>query len=405
MLYGNHLIGDQNRIQLQGFRAWNNTTAGVGTLAAENSGLLLCDTALNYSLRWWDGTAWKTVRDTSLTTDYLWTGVAGQSAEIARSAIPLNDWGALTANKDIGGFTFINAYDVQPTDVDTMLVNKAYVDRLAQGAGSFYSVRAGTTADLGGIYTTNTLTASANGALPPQDGVTLVVDDLLLVKNQTTPVNNGVYRVDAVGDAGNPWVLIRKPTDATSPGASMLEGDSVVNATCFVSEGTQVAQWRQTENPCTVGTHDQTWQRSSGTADYYSGNAIDIDTSRNIHFYSRAGWAVGDLFTGATATSLTRIPIGTDGQLLVARSGAAGWETVTIPPAIRILTANVVFTGQTTQTYTHNWSTQDIVAQVVNDATNQIVYTDVNFPNANEVQLSFAAAQNATYRLTLISEP
>lgn len=57
--------------------------------------------------------------------------------------------------------------------------------------------------------TGNVLTASANGALPAQDGVSLVVDDRLLVKDEITGANNGIYVVTSLGDASNPWVLTR----------------------------------------------------------------------------------------------------------------------------------------------------------------------------------------------------
>jgi hypothetical protein len=46
-----------------------------------------------------------------------------------------------------------------------------------------------------------TLTASANGALPPIDGVTLSVGSRILVKNETISTNDGVYQVTSLGGA------------------------------------------------------------------------------------------------------------------------------------------------------------------------------------------------------------
>jgi hypothetical protein len=73
------------------------------------------------------------------------------------------------------------------------------------------SVRAATTADLGGVTaTTTTLTASTLVALPAQDGITLIVGDRLLVKDQATPAQNGIYDVTNVGSAGvTAWILTR----------------------------------------------------------------------------------------------------------------------------------------------------------------------------------------------------
>lgn len=66
------------------------------------------------------------------------------------------------------------------------------------------SVRAATTAALPAVTYANgtggvgaTLTADANGALPAQDGVTLVVNDRLLVKDQAAQLQNGIYILKA----------------------------------------------------------------------------------------------------------------------------------------------------------------------------------------------------------------
>ena len=58
--------------------------------------------------------------------------------------------------------------------------------------------------------TVNNITADANGALPAQDGVTLVPGDSLLLDEQTAGADNGVYIVTAVGDGSNPFVLDRR---------------------------------------------------------------------------------------------------------------------------------------------------------------------------------------------------
>ncbi len=58
-----------------------------------------------------------------------------------------------------------------------------------------------------------TLTRGENGALGAIDGVTNIVGDRILVKNQVTTLQNGIYTVTAVGGAGAPYVLTRA-TDA-----------------------------------------------------------------------------------------------------------------------------------------------------------------------------------------------
>ena len=64
-----------------------------------------------------------------------------------------------------------------------------------------------------GIGVGKTLTALANGALPLQDGISMVVGDLLLVTQSyiaaTDTSDNGIYVVSNLGSAGTKWVLTR----------------------------------------------------------------------------------------------------------------------------------------------------------------------------------------------------
>jgi hypothetical protein len=58
----------------------------------------------------------------------------------------------------------------------------------------------------------NVLTANANGNINGAgiDGLSdLVVNDRVLVKDEATGANNGIYYVSAVGSAGAPWTLTR----------------------------------------------------------------------------------------------------------------------------------------------------------------------------------------------------
>jgi hypothetical protein len=53
-----------------------------------------------------------------------------------------------------------------------------------------------------------TLTASAN-ALLTVDGADVVLNDLILIKNQVSTGDNGIYQVTQTGSVGLPWVLTR----------------------------------------------------------------------------------------------------------------------------------------------------------------------------------------------------
>jgi hypothetical protein len=110
---------------------------------------------------------------------------------------------------------------------------KFYTDAIASGLSLKRSCRAATTEALP-AYTVsdNTLTATANGALPAIDGVTLLANDRVLVKNESASQYNGIYTVDSVGSVSTPWALTRATDADNSPGQEVSNGMFT-----FLSEG------------------------------------------------------------------------------------------------------------------------------------------------------------------------
>jgi hypothetical protein len=71
-------------------------------------------------------------------------------------------------------------------------------------------VVAATTAALpSNTYAGGVLTATANGALPAQDGMSLSTGQRLLVKNESAAANNGLYVVTQTGSGSTPYILTR----------------------------------------------------------------------------------------------------------------------------------------------------------------------------------------------------
>jgi hypothetical protein len=149
----------------------------------------------------WDGSAW-----------VAYTGFGNPNALLKDGSVGLTaDWAAgahdITVTQDPGS---ANA-----------LTRKSYVDAAVASALSTVldwkqSVRAATTAALpSNTLSGNVLTATANGALPAQDGVTLALGERLLVKDEATGANRGIFTVTALGSGGAPWTLTRA-TDADS---------------------------------------------------------------------------------------------------------------------------------------------------------------------------------------------
>lgn len=113
----------------------------------------------------------------------------------------------------------------------------------------------------------NVLSASANGALAAIDGVSLSVGDRLLVKNEATGANNGIYTVTSLGGASATWSLTRA-TDADSD-AEMPSG-VLVAATEGTANGDTLWQLG-TNATITLNTTALAWVRVGANADTLSG--------------------------------------------------------------------------------------------------------------------------------------
>ncbi len=133
------------------------------------------------------------------------------------------------------------------TRVATQQAVKTYVDGNLDGRSWKQAVRAATTVN-------GTLaTAYENG--DTIDGVVLATGDRILLKNQTAASENGIYVVAATG----------APTRSTDANT----GAELVNATCYVSEGTVNAdtQWSCTANaPITIGSTSLPFAQSGSGA-------------------------------------------------------------------------------------------------------------------------------------------
>ena len=105
--------------------------------------------------------------------------------------------------------------------------NRRYVDSAVQGLDHKESVRLATTGALGGSLSGTTFTGSGGG-LVSVDSVELVAGNRLLVKNQTTDAQNGIYTVTNPGAPNVPFIL-KRATDAAE-GPNLLGDDGNFNA-------------------------------------------------------------------------------------------------------------------------------------------------------------------------------
>lgn len=127
---------------------------------------------------------------------------------------------------------------------------KQYVDSQATGLSWKNAVR---------VATVGNITLSGTQVV---DSVTVAVGDRVLVKNQTTTSQNGIYVVSATA-----WT---RSLDADSS----IELDS---ATVMVEYGSQAnTQWTETATIITIGTDVVTFAQISGTGTYTNGTGITL---------------------------------------------------------------------------------------------------------------------------------
>ena len=187
--------------------------------------------------------------DLVVNTDNTLTTSAGGS----ENQLGVNAGVGLT--KDNNGYIAVNVgsgLDVNGTtgavEVDTSTIaTKSYVDSVAQGLNVKLSVRVASSANVSNLLGVFTL-----------DGVTLADEDRVLLKDQSTSSENGIYVASAVLGG----VSLSRATDEGTP----AKGDFV-----FVEEGTHAATgWILSD--ATAGT----WTQFSAAGEYTAGTNISI---------------------------------------------------------------------------------------------------------------------------------
>lgn len=177
-------------------------------------------------------------------------------SEFALSAV-----GAPTANVSMATYKITSLGT--PTD-SADAATKGYVDSVAEGLHIHESVVAATTTNVA------LSTALENGDV--LDGITLATGNRILVKNQTTTSENGIYVVQASG----------QPTRATDfdTATEVDSGDFVFVYSGTVNAGTG---WVQTNRPATIGTDAIVFTQFSGAGTYIGGAGLTLDgTTFNV---------------------------------------------------------------------------------------------------------------------------
>ena len=247
-----------------------------------------------------------------------------------------------------------------PTDV----ANKAYVDAAAQGLNVHPYCRAATTVAAGnltGTYTAGTSDQSqgtgigatfvyATASYPTIDGVTLVLNDRVLIKNQTDAKQNGIYYVSATGTNNT----LTRATDANNSIAGQVAAGDFV----FIDEGTQNntgwvidAAGTATTPPkgIKIGTDNISFTQFSGAGTYTAGSGITQSgssfliqssgntlnpTSNNLDLTAvsqtnSTGNTSSNIVQGVTVDTYGRVTGVTSGTHTLASTSSSGIVTLT----------------------------------------------------------------------------
>jgi len=285
-----------------------------------------------------------------------------------------------------------------PTD-DNHAATKAYVDAARSGLDVKQSVRVATTAAV--------LLASGLEDTDVIDGVTLATGDRVLVKNQGTASENGIYVVQASGAA------VR---------ATDFDGTGEVSggAFTFVEEGTVNADsgWVVTSNGAiTIGTDAIAWVQFSGAGQITAGNgltksgntidavgtagrisvssdAIDIDsgyigqnTITTLGTIATGTWEATDVAvehggTNASTAAQARENLGT--------KTSAGTANTTTPALARIASKGCAASagGTSTTQVDHMFNSTNVIVQIFEVSGGATVIGDVARTNADTVTVT-----------------
>lgn len=187
--------------------------------------------------------------------------------------------------------------------------NKQYVDGLIAGVSWKTLCTAASTATLTATYNNGTggvgatLTNTGAQVALVLDGITLATQDRVLIKNQSSQIENGIYIVTDTGSPSTDWILTRALDADGSPSGELNY------ATTFIEEGTTQSGsgWTQTTLNPTIGTSPIVWVQFLGP----------IVTT----------WSGGS--TGLTPSTPTSGPITLGGTLNIASGGTNASATPT----------------------------------------------------------------------------
>jgi hypothetical protein len=292
----------------------NALTIGTGLSGTSYNGGSAVTIAIDSTVATLTGTQTLTNKSISGSTNTLTNipngALTNSSLTIGTTAISLGG-----SSLTLGGLTSVTVTQ-DPTSA-LQLATKQYVDSVAEGLHVHASCAAATPNTLaaltGGTVTYNNGTAGVGAtltlsvALTILDGYTLQNGDRVLVKNEATQANNGIYTWATGG------TVLTRATDFDTA-IEIASGDFtfITNGTLYGDTG-----WVQIEPVTTIGTDPIIWQQFSGAGTYTAGTGLTLTGSQ----FSITNTAVTAASYGS-ASSVATFTVNAQGQLTAAASTA-----------------------------------------------------------------------------------
>ena len=242
--------------------------------------------------------------DISLTSGNFLVGNGSNVAQsTAKSSISLTGFGALTADLDIAGFNIINSGNVTTGSSASTLATKGYVDSVATGLQVKAFCDVATTANIT-LSNPGSITIDGVNSSTFTSGVTRI-----LVKDQTTASENGIYIWNGSGSA------MTRSTDMDS-------WTELLSAYTFVDSGTANADsgWVCTVAAGgTLGTTAITFTKFSQAGSYTAGNGL-VQSGNAFHFAQSSNYTTGQIPYASGSTTIGFKAVTGTGDVVLATS-------------------------------------------------------------------------------------